>query len=46
MATFIQHVRHEESGRLHIDMDDESTAATLVTREGAIVQPRLLEAGN
>ena len=46
MATFIQHLRHEESGRLHIDMDDEITAATLVTREGAIVHPRLLEAGN
>ena len=44
VASFLQHLRHEETGRVHIDMEDEITAGTLVTRDGSIVHPRLLQA--
>ena len=41
MATFIQHLRHEQRGSLHIDMDDEIPAATLVTPDRSTVPPPL-----
>jgi H+-translocating NAD(P) transhydrogenase subunit alpha len=43
LATFLQHLRDQDSGALRMDMEDEITAGTLVTRDGAIVHPRLLE---
>jgi H+-translocating NAD(P) transhydrogenase subunit alpha len=43
LATFLQHLRDKDSGALRMDMEDEITAGTLVTRDGAIVHPRLLE---
>ena len=41
IATFLQHLRDGDSGRLDIDLEDEITAATLVTQGGVIVHPRL-----
>lgn len=43
MSTFLQHLRDEESGAIQLDLEDEITAGTLVTRDGVIVHPRLLE---
>lgn len=43
MATFLQHLRNDDSGELQIDLDDEITAGTLVCRDGAIVHPRLID---
>jgi NAD(P) transhydrogenase subunit alpha len=43
MATFLQHLRDKDSGAIQIDLEDEITAGTLVTRDGVIVHPRLLE---
>jgi NAD(P) transhydrogenase subunit alpha len=45
IATFVQHLRDDESGALQVDMADEITAGTLVTRDGATVHPLLLEKG-
>lgn len=41
MATFLLHLRSDDSGELQIDPDDEITVGTLVCRDGAIVHPRL-----
>jgi NAD(P) transhydrogenase subunit alpha len=45
IASFVQHLRDAENGALHVDMEDEITAGTLVTRDGAIVHPLLSEKG-
>ncbi len=42
ISTFLLHLRDKDSGVLQINMDDEITSGTLVTRGGAIVHPRLL----
>ena len=39
VATFLLHLLHE--GQLRIDMDDEITRETLVTRDGAVVHERV-----
>jgi NAD(P) transhydrogenase subunit alpha len=42
VATLLQHLLTD--GKLVLDMDDEITRETLVTRDGEVVHPRVLEA--
>jgi len=42
IATFLLHLTKE--GKLTINLDDEITAGTLITRDGKVVHPRILEA--
>ncbi len=42
IATFLLHLTKE--GKLTINLDDEITAGTLITRDGKVVHPRVLEA--
>ncbi|MCU0233488.1 MAG: Re/Si-specific NAD(P)(+) transhydrogenase subunit alpha [Thermoanaerobaculales bacterium] len=42
IATFLLHLTKE--GKLTINPDDEITAGTLITRDGKVVNPRVLEA--
>jgi NAD(P) transhydrogenase subunit alpha len=42
IATFLLHLTKE--GKLPINLDDEITAGTLITRDGKVVHPRVLEA--
>jgi NAD(P) transhydrogenase subunit alpha len=44
VATFLLHLAKE--GTITLDTEDEITAGTLVTRDGAVVHPRVLEAMN
>jgi NAD(P) transhydrogenase subunit alpha len=41
VVTFIKHLAPE--GELTLDLEDEITAGTLITNEGSIVHPRILE---
>lgn len=43
VQTFLDHLMNDD-GELQIDLDDEITAGTLVTRGGQVVQPRVCEA--